>query len=138
MDQVFTFGVYDKSLQKENFSFAIIGLYIEGGFNSGYLFGNCTVNGRKKRGSSHKTENFTGTFRIIRSGKTVNIFYKKAEATEWTQMNKFHVTDKDMMIGFQLRNFFANRTIIRARHSTSVELDSFKINAAKEIIEEEI
>ena len=138
MDQVFTFGVYDKSLEKENFSFAIIGLYIEGGFNFGYLFGNCTVNGRKKRGSSHKTENFNGTFRIIRTGKTVSIFYKKAEATEWTQMNKFHVTDKDMMIGLQLRNFFANRTTIQANRSISAELDSLKISAAQEIIEEEI
>jgi hypothetical protein len=138
MDQVFTFGVYDKSLKKGRFSFATIGLYIEGGFNSGYLFGNCVVNGRKKRGSSHKTEDFNGTFRIVRNGKTISTFYKKAGTIEWTQMNKWQATDKDMLIGFQLRNFFANRTTIRAKHSTSVELYSFKINAAKEIIEEEI
>lgn len=138
MDQLFTFGVYDKSLKKGKMSFAIIGLYIEGGFNLGYLFGNCFVNGRQKRGSSQKTENFNGTFRIVRAGKTISTSYKKSGATEWTQINKFHVTDKDMIISFQLRNFFANRTIIRAKHSISAELDSLKINAAQEIIEGEI
>jgi hypothetical protein len=138
MDQVFTFGVYDKSLKKGELSFAIIGLFIEGGFNTGYLFGNCAVNGINKRGSSHRTENFNGTFRIVRSGKTVSTFYKNAEATEWAQINNFQVTDKDMMIGFQLRNFFLNRTIIEAKHSISAEVDSLKINAAREIIEEEI
>jgi hypothetical protein len=138
MDQVFTFGVYEKSLQKGKMSFAIIGLYIEGGFNLGYLFGNCFVNGRQKRGSSRKTENFNGVFRIVRNGKTISTSYKKAGATEWTQMNKLHVTDKDMMIGFQLRNFFTNRTSIQAQHPVSVELESLKINAAREIIEDEI
>ena len=57
---------------------------------------------------------------------------------EWTPMNTFRVTDNDMLIGFQLRNFLGKRTTIRANHSISAELDSLKINAAKEIIEEEI
>jgi hypothetical protein len=43
-----------------------------------------------------------------------------------------------MIIGFQLRNFFGNRTTIQANHSISAAFDSFKINAAREIIEEEI
>jgi len=53
-------------------------------------------------------------------------------------MDSFRVTDNDMLIGFQLRNFFGTRTTIRANHSISAEFDSFKINAAREIIEEEI
>ena len=53
-------------------------------------------------------------------------------------MNSFRVTDNDMLIGFQLRNFFGKRTTIRANHSISAEFDSFKINAAREIIEGEI
>lgn len=43
-----------------------------------------------------------------------------------------------MIFGFQLRNFFANRTSIGAMHSISAEFDNFRINAAHEIIEEDI
>jgi hypothetical protein len=138
MDQVFTFGVYDKTLKKGDLSFAIIGLAKEGGFSTGHIFSNCAVNGINKRGRSQKTENFNGAFRIVRSGKTVSTFYRNGAATAWAELKKFQITDKDMMIGFQLRNFYLNRTVIRAPHSISAAVDSFKINAAREIIEEEI
>jgi len=42
------------------------------------------------------------------------------------------------LIGFQVRNFFGNRTTIQANYSISAEFDSLKINAAQAIIEEEI
>jgi len=138
MDQVLTIGVYDKNLKIGKMSYALIGLFIEGGFIQGHLFSNGFANGRRKMGGSQKTENFNGAFRITRTGKTISTLYKKAGAVEWTQMNTFRVTDKDMMIGFQLRNFFANRTNIQAKHPISVELDSLKINAAEQIIEGEI
>ncbi len=53
-------------------------------------------------------------------------------------MKTFRVTDNDMLIGFQLRNFFGKRTTIRANNSVTAEFNNFKINAAQEIIEEEI
>lgn len=138
MDQVITFGVYDKGLKIGKMSFAIIGLSMKGGFNQGYLFSNCTVNGRGKGGGSRRTENFNIAFRILRTGKTISTLYKKTETPEWTKVNTFRVTEKDMLIGFQVRNFFGNRTTIRANHSISAEFDSLKINAAQAIIEEEI
>ena len=138
MDQVFSFGVYGKSLKIGKFSFAIIGLSLKGGFNQGYLFSNCTVNGKRKGGGSRRTENFSGTFRIMRTGKTISTLYKKKETPEWTKVNAFRATDEDMLIGVQVRNFFGNRTTIRANDSISAAFDSLKINAAQEIIEEEI
>ena len=138
MDQVFTFGVYDKSLKIEKISFAIIGLSMEGGFSHGYLFSNCTANGRRKGGGSQKTENFNGAFRILRPGKTISMFYRKAGTPGWTKVNIYRVTDNDMILAFQVRNFFSKRTIIQANRSISAVLDSLKINAAQEIIEEEI
>jgi len=138
MDQVLTIGVYDKNLTIGKMSYAIIGLSIEGGFIQGHLFSNCFVNGRRKKGGSQKTENFNGAFRFLRTGKAISTLYKKAGIPEWTKMYTFRATDKDMMIGLQLRNFFGNRTTIRANHSISAEFDSLKINAAQEIIEEEI
>ena len=138
IDQMFNFGVFDKSLKIGKMSFAIIGLSMKGGDDRGYLFSNCVVGGRRKGGGSQKTENFNGAFRILRTGKTISTLYKKAETPEWTQMNTFRVTDNDMLIGFQLRNFFGKRTTIQATQSISAEFDNFRINAAHEIIEEEI
>ena len=138
MDQVLTVGVLDKSLKKGNMSAAMIGLTMKGGSNQGYLFSNCIVNGKSKRGGSQRTDNFDGAFRFLRTGKTISTLYKKAGAAEWTTMYTFRVTDKDMIVGFQLRNFFGNRTTIQANHSISAAFDSIRINAAQEIIEEEI
>ena len=138
MDQVFSFGVYAKSLKIGKMSLTIIGLSLEGGFNQGHLFSNCTAKGRRKGGGSRRTENFNGAFRIMRTGKTISTLYKKKETPEWTKVNTFRATDEDMLIGVQVRNFFGNRTTIRANDSISAAFDSLKINAAQEIIEEEI
>lgn len=138
MDQLLTIGAYDKDLKIGKISAVIIGLSMEGGFNQAYLFSNCFVNGSRKKRTSQKTEYFNGAFRFVRTGKTIGTLYKKAGALEWNKMLTFQVTDKDMIIGLQVRNFFNKRTIIRADHSISAEFDSFTINAAQEIIEEEI
>ena len=90
-------------------------------------------------GISHKTENFNGSFRIVRTGQDIHTFYKNNGATpEWTKMTTYRLTDGDMMMGFQLRNFFAQRASLQASYSISVEFDQFKITAAQQIIEEEI
>ena len=138
MDQVFTIGVFDKSLKKGKMNIVMIGLSLEWGFTQGHLFSNCIVNGKRKRGGSQRTENFNGAFRFVRTGKTISTLYKKAGAAEWTKMYTFRATDKDMIVGFQLRNFFGNRTTIQANHSISAAFDSIKINAAQAIIEAEI
>ena len=138
MDQVFNFGVYEKSVTIGKMSMAIIGLSMKGGDDRGNIFSNFFVKGRRVGRGSQKTENFNGSFRILRTGKAISTFYKKTETPEWIQMNTIRVTDNDMLLGFQVRNFFGNRTTIRAEHSTSVEFDSLKIAAAREIIEDEI
>jgi len=53
-------------------------------------------------------------------------------------MNTYRMGGIDMRVGFQLRNFVNTRTTIRANHSISTEVDRFIINAAQEIIEDEI
>jgi hypothetical protein len=138
MDQVFTFGVVDKSQNMEKMTATVIGLSMRGGDHRAYVFSNGFVNGRRRKGSSQRIETFNGSFRVLRTGKTITTLYKNAEAVEWTQMDSFRVTDNDMIIGSQIANFFTKRSAIRATHSISAEFDSLKINAAQEIIEEEI
>jgi hypothetical protein len=138
VDQVFALVVIDNSQKFEKPTAADIGLFMKGGIDQGYLFSNGYVNGRRKKGDRHKTDNFNGWLRILRTGKSITTLYKKGGTLEWTQMNTFHITDKDMLIGFSLRNFYSKRTTIRATYSVTAEFDHFKINAAQEIIEEEI
>ena len=138
MDQVMTVGVYDKSLNLRKMSSAIIGLSMKSGLSQGFIFSYGFTNGKRKKGNSQKTENFNGAFRIVRTGKVISTLYKEADKAEWIEMLAFRVTVNDMMVGLQLRNFFANRTTIQANYSISAEFDSLKINAAQAIIEEEI
>ena len=138
MDQVFALAVFDKSLKKGKISNASIGLAMKEKSDLGYLFSNSFINGKRREGNSQKIENFNGTFRILRNGKTISTLYKINSAAEWNRLSTFRVTDNDMLIGFQVRNFFGNRATIQANHSISAEFDSLKINAAREIIEEEI
>jgi hypothetical protein len=138
MDQVFVFAVIDKSLTKGKISNATMGLSMKEGLYVTYLFGHCFINGKRKKGNSKKVKNFNGTFRIQRKGEHISTLYKIADAAEWSRLNTFRVSNKDMIIGFQLRNFFSKRTSIQAEHSISAEFDSLKINAAQQIIEDEI
>jgi len=41
-------------------------------------------------------------------------------------------------LGFKLQNFVTNRTSITARSTITATFDNFKINAAEEIVEEDI
>ena len=57
---------------------------------------------------------------------------------KWEKFNTFPFTENNMLIGFRLQNYFGKRTSIQAKDSIIAEFDNFKINAAQEIIEEEI
>jgi hypothetical protein len=129
MDQVFSFVVLDKTLKPGKMSFVSMGLAIAGGGDRGILFSNSVLDGRRKKGLMQPIDNFKGSLRIIRKDQNISTLYK---------MGIFRLTDNDMLIGFQLRNFFVKRTLIVANHSISAAVNRFKINAARAIIEEEI
>lgn len=138
MDQILSILVVDKSGKLGKTDVVVINLSMETGSSQGRLGSGGLINGRWINGGSKKTENFNGTLRILRKGKNISTLYKNEWAPAWSKMHTFRATDKDMMFGFQLRNFFNKRTTIQATQSISAEFDSFRINAAQEIIEEEI
>lgn len=138
IDQVFALGVFDTSKKIEEMNAVHIGLSMKEGSDSGYLFSICVIGGKRQGESSQKIRNFNGTFRILRNGKNISTLYRLNRAAEWNLMNTFYTTDNDMSVGFQLRNFFPQRATIQAKQSISVEIDSFKIDAVQEILEEDI
>jgi hypothetical protein len=143
MDQVFVLGVFDSTRKSDKKNGANIGLFVSWGTDQGYLFSVCFINGKSKgalgqskSGMPKKIDNFKGSFRIVRSGEYISTLYKEATATEWTQKLTASVTDKDLLLCFELRNFSSDRTTIRANHSITAVIDRFTINAARKISKE--
>jgi hypothetical protein len=138
MDQLLSLVVFEKSGMIGKGDIVVINLTMGALMHQGWISSGARINGLWNKGSSKLTESFDGTLRILRKGRYVRALYKNKEASEWSKMHTFHTTDNDMLFGFQVRNFFNKRTTIMATQSIHAEFDNFKINAAQEIIEEEI
>ena len=138
MDQLLNIMVVDKRGKIGKTDTVVINLTMGELMYQGWLSSGVIKNGRWNKGSSKLMENFDGTFRILRKGRHISALYKTKGASKWSKMHTFPATDKDMIFGFQLRNYFTQRTTIEATQSISAEFDNFRINAAHEIIEEEI
>ena len=138
MDQLLNILVLEKGEKLRKADVVVINVAMKDGFNQAWLNSRGFINGRWEWSGAKKTKNFDGTLRILRQGKRISTFYRHKGASEWNKIHAFRATDNDMMFGFQLRNYFADRTAIRAEHSISAEFDRFRIEAADGIIEEEI
>jgi len=95
-------------------------------------------NGRFHRRDWYEIGNFDGTLRIVRIGTKITTLYRTKEDKQWEDLGTFWSTSNDLGTGFLLQNFLPNRTSITARSPITATFDNFRINAAEEIIEEEI
>lgn len=138
MDQILTILVINKGGGLGKATLVITNLFMDEGWYPGSLQSRCRINGRWYSSRPRKMDDFDGTFRILRKGINIGMLYKNKTSSAWNKIHTFRATEKDMTFGFQLRNFYADRTSIRATHSISAEFDNFRINAAHEIIEDEI
>jgi hypothetical protein len=138
MDQLLNILVVDKSKKIGKADTVVINLTMGELMHQGWLASGALINGRWNQGNSILLESFDGTLRILRKGKYTSTLYKTKGVSEWSKLNTFRTTENDMIFGFQVRNFFNKRTNIQATQSLSAEFDNFRINAAQEIIEEEI
>jgi len=89
-------------------------------------------------GNWHRTGDFYGTLRFVRTGHEISTLYKKQGEKQRRKLNTFPSTRNDAIVGFALQNFIVKRNSITAKSSIIAKFDNFKINAAQEIIEEEI
>ena len=86
-----------------------------------------------------RSGDFQGTLRIVRIGNMFSILYKKDGQLEWTDFHNFRGIEDEVRVAFALQNFNGLRTIyFPAKSSISATFDNFQINAAQEIIEDEI
>lgn len=138
MDQSLMFIVVEKGKAIRSTDVVFIGIFRGEGRDFSTISSGYTAKKIFHRGKWRKIGKFDGSLRIMRIGDRVNTLYKKKGDTEWERMNTFPFTPGDVFLGLRLQNFFQKRTSIKAESSITAIFDNFRINAAEEIIEEEI
>ena len=139
MDQYIDFLVIEKGKGLATVDAVFLRLLKMRGRDFSTIFSAALDNGRFHRGDwSNKVGNFDGTLRIVRKGAKITTLYRTKEDKQWEDLGTFGSTSNDLGAGFILQNFLPNRISITARSPITATFDNFKINAAQEIIEEDI
>jgi len=137
MDQILIFAVSERQTETKIPTIVIVGLSKREGRRSG-IFMNYIENNKRVQGKAIPMESFEGTLRIVRIGKKISTFYKKEKNSDWVTLLTFKGTDRDVGAGFGITNFISTRSSIHSELSIVGKFDNFKINAAQQIIEDEI
>jgi hypothetical protein len=137
MDQLLTLLVIERGKPIGAGDWVFLRLGKDGGSDSGEILSASLNNGRYHPGNSHDINNFDGTLRIVRKGSKITTLYTKGDKL-WKTLDTFWPTSNDMGFCFLLQNFTIKRTSITAKAPITATFDNFRINAAEEIIEEDI
>ncbi len=138
IDQLLTFLVIEKGEDLKTMNSVSLCLFKKGGGDFSTIFSGYRKAGRFHRGNWDGIDNFDGTFRIVRTGNKITALFRRKGNAEWKKMDTFRSTPNDVIIGFSLLNFTPGRTSITAKAPITATFDNFRINAAEEIIEEDI
>ena len=138
MDQLLTLLVVERGKELKTMNSVSLCLFKQGGRDFNTIFSGFRKNGKFHRGNWYKIGNFDGTLRIVRIGDRISTLFKRKGDAEGKKMDTFRSTPNDVMIGFSTCNFTPMRTSITAKAPITATFDNFRINAAEEIIEEEI
>ena len=138
MDQALGFIVVGKGKKITAGDAVLVRLLKRGGSGSGKLLSASLDNGNYHPGTWYEVDGFDGTLRIIRKGSDISILHRNRGEEAWELLDTFWSTSKDLLIGLYLQNYTSRRTSITARSSITATFDNFRINAAEEIIEEDI
>jgi hypothetical protein len=138
IDQFLVFCVLERGVNSRNFKLISISLLKKKDGGQSGFFSSLRGKGEYQPGNWKNTDNFNGTLRIVRTGGTVTTLYRRKGRPEWTKMNTFPSNGDDATVAFAIQNFIITRKTIRASSTVTATFDNFRINAAREIIEEEI
>jgi hypothetical protein len=138
MDQVPGFGAVERGKTPGEMRGIFIGLLKEGQGGESIIYSNYREKRKLHPGNWHRTGDFHGTLRFVRIGHEISTLYKREGEAQWKKLNTFPSSKNDATVGFGLQNFIVRRNSITAKSSITANFDNFRINAAQEIIEEEI
>jgi len=138
MDQLLVFLIPEKGKPHGTGNTVFLALLKKGGSDSGVIYSASLVNGRYHRGNEREINKFDGTLRIVRKGSNITTLYKTKGTNKWEDLGTFWSTSNDLGVGVLLQNFTTRRRSITGESPITATFDNFKINAAEEIIEEDI
>ena len=138
MDQYIDFLVIEKAKGIGTGDAVFLRLLKMGGRDFSTIFSGYLDKGRYHRGEWSKIGNFDGTLRTVRIGNKITTLYRAKEDKQWKDLGTFWSTSNDLGTGFLLQNFIPKRTSITAKSPVTATFDNFRINAAEEIVEEDI
>ena len=138
MDQLLTLLVIERGKPIGTGDTVFLRINKGGGSDSADILSGSLDNGRYHPGNSHDINNFDGTLRIVRKGSKITTLYRTKGDKDWKTLGTFWSTSNDLQFGFRLQNFTIKRTSITAKAPITATFDNFRINAAEEIIEEDI
>jgi len=138
MDQLLTLLVVERGKPILTGDSVFLRLLKDVGNDTGDILSASLNNGRYHPGNSREVNSFDGTLRIVRKGSNITTLYKTKGTNKWEDISTFWSTSNDLAFGFLLQNFTIKRTSITANAPITATFDNFRINAAEEIIEEEI
>jgi len=138
LDQLLTFLVIEKGEDLKTMNSVSLCLFKKGGRDFNTIFSGYRKSGRFNRGNWHRIGDFDGTLRIVRIGEKISVLFRRKGDTEWKIVDTFRSTPNEIVIGFSLVNFLPVRTSITARSPITATFDNFRINAAEEMVEEDI
>jgi hypothetical protein len=140
MDQVIYFTAFDQTTELEDDKLENVCLVLnKRGKNPAFIFGAYHKKGKWNRCYSREIGDFfKGSFRIVRIGDQVTLLYKTAAKMEWQKTCSLSRPNNDTRISIGVQNYRDNRVFIDAKSPFTAQFDNFKINAAQEIIEDEI
>jgi hypothetical protein len=104
-----------------------------GVFRSG-LWSHRRFHGQKRL----ELDRFHGSVRFVKVGQKISTLFKTGGELKWKEMATFPCATEDFKIVIGLQNFIGRKSLTPAKSSISAMVDNFKINAAENIIEEEI
>ena len=137
MDQAMALGVVVKGPVGQANHLVAITLVKEPGEGSG-IFSCYRVAMHDIKGKSWlPMGDFHGSLRIIRVGDKISTYYRE-EGGNWKKRDTFPAGGGDARVGIILQNFTMKRKSINATKPVVAKFDNLRINAAQEIIEEEI
>jgi hypothetical protein len=138
MDQILGMAIVEKGKTAQEMRAINIGLLKQGKSDSSIIHSNYAEKRKVYEIKWHRMGDFHGTLRIVRIGHEISTLYKREGETQWRKLNTLPSTRNDAIVGFAVQNFIMKRNSITAKVSITAKFDNFKINAAQEIIEEEI
>jgi hypothetical protein len=138
MDQILAFVVHEKGREHKTFNSAIAQAIKTPGLPRGRILALQINSGRVYPGNPHTLDRFTGTFRIVRKSNNAYVLCRLSGSEKWMELDSFRFSTEDVLFGVLLQNFTTKRASIKAESSITAFFDNFKINAAQEIVEEDI